>query len=269
MDDNYPTGRAKKSMYFRQASVLHRSAIAMADKLTAPTLATKADVATGGALLANTTYYMGISPNTALGPCTLSNILSQATASDASNTHCIDLTVPQVANAVSYGVFLSSASAPLWVAKITEAQRVAGCKITAVGTVESPSSGVSAGVVRIAAVGTGIATSATPFAANNAYVTTGITGISCSGYQSLAIHVALSLTDLRSAPSLSLATIFEDDQGSQYLGGIITVPIVNGAVGQGFNQVFILPVLGAAKVYILVGSIAGQGAACTIRVEQI
>lgn len=255
--------------YTRQASAVHRNAIATADKLIAPTLATKADVATGGALLANTTYYVATSPNTALGPCTMSNVLSQATASDASNTHCIDLTIPQVTNAISYGVFCSSASAPLWAAKITEAQRAAGCKITAVGTVESPSAGVAAGVVRIGAVGTGLATSATQFAANNAYVTAGLTGIVCAGYDSVVAHVALAIDDIRSAPGLTLATIFEDDQGVQYLGGCISVPILNGAVCQGFNQVYIIPCKGAAKLYILIGSISGQNASCTIRCERI
>lgn len=258
-----------QAKFVRQASAVHRSAIATADKLTAPTLVTKADVATGGALLANTTYYVATSPNTALGPCTMSNILSQATASDASNTHCIDLTIPQVTNAVSYGVFCSSAAAPLWAAKITEAQRAAGCKVTAVGTVESPSAGVAAGVVRIGAVGTGLATSATQFAANNAYVTSGLTGIVCAGYDSIVAHVAFAVDDIRSAPALTLTTIFEDDQGTQYLGGNITVPILNGAVCQGFNQVYIIPCKGAAKLYVLVGSISGQNASCTVRCERI
>ena len=47
----------------------------------------------------------------------------------------------QSAGATVYDLFLSTAAAPLWVARITETQRAAGVTITAVGTVSATSPG--------------------------------------------------------------------------------------------------------------------------------
>jgi hypothetical protein len=86
-----------------------------------------------------------------------------------------DLTVPQVAGATHYDIFYSTDAAPLWLARVTETQRASGCAITGVGTVTTTNgSGWTkvADKVNIRLVGTGVATTAAPFAVNTAYYPT-------------------------------------------------------------------------------------------------
>jgi hypothetical protein len=254
----------------RAVSAVHRSAITTVDKLVVSTAAlVSADVTTLGNLPHNTTVKSAYSPANIWGSCGLSAIGSVLLADDANDTHMADLTIPQVPGAGFYDVFLSTDAAPLWVARVTEAQRALGAKITAVGTVESPSAGVAAGKVRVDVIGTGIASNSVVFSQNNALVTSGIVGIDTVGYEFLMVNVYMYVADLRSAPNLSLAVLFEDDLGNKYLGDVITMPIMNGAVGQPLYQVFLLECMGATKTYILVNGIGGQDAQVTIRCERV
>jgi hypothetical protein len=254
----------------RPEGELHRSAITSADKLVVSSAAlVSTDVPLAGILLHNTTYNSAYAPGNVFGSAGLSALSACATADDANDTHMVDMTIPQVVGAVYYDIFLSTDVTPLWVGRVTEIQRAAGAKITAVGTVTSPSAGVAAGDVRVNAVGTGLDTGDTVFFANNAYVLTGIDGIDCSNCYTAIIHVQLTLTDLRSTPGVVLVIIFEDDQGTTYVGDTIAVPIMLGGEAQTLKQAFVLETLGAAKMYVLIGYIAGQGAAATIRCEKV
>jgi len=255
----------------RAAGILHRDGIQAADKAIVPTLATKATAATGGALPDATTYYMAVAPGTLFGSAGASNVLSQATAADADHTHSITLTIPQVVGATYYDIFFSVDAAPKWIARITEAQRAAGgFQIQTYGIVTA-GGGNAAGTILIGVVGTGIQTSNAVFAANNAYVVGAITGISCVGKSTAYVHVAFALTDLRSAPSLTLMPVFGSGETveKQYTTAPITAWMMNGAVGQTQQQVFQIDVAGAAKLYVLIGSIAGQGGAASVWVELV
>lgn len=251
----------------RESGVAHRDAVAAADKCAPPTLSTKAAVNSEGSLTA-TTYYAACAPGNTFGTAGCSNVISQACAlNDA-----LDVTVPQVTGATFYDIFCSTAAAPLWVGRVTETQRAAGVKITAVGTYESPSVGVDAGKVRIAVAGTGIATNDATFAANNAYIVGAIAPIACAEKRLAYVFVKFTATDLRSAPSLSLMPVFEtnEDPANQYTTQPITVWIENGATGQTKKQA--LPPIelnGITNLYILVGSIGGQGAAVSVWVELV
>lgn len=256
--------------YARSAGVLHRDSITVADKLIVDTAAlVSLDVAGEGHLVHATTYKSCYAPGNLFGTAGLSAIGSEDTGDDGFDTHAIDLTIPQVVGAVYYDIFLSVDAAPLWVGRVTEAQRAAGASITAVGTVTSPSAGVVAGDVRVEVPGTGIATGNIVFTVNNAYTTTGITGIVCTGYFGIAVHISVALTDLRVAPSLTIVLVLEDDAGNQYVGDAETIPIMNGAVGQALKQVHLADTESASKAYILIGSLTGQGAAVTIRCELV
>lgn len=248
------------------SSIAHRSFITSSDKLVVSSAAlVSADVAALGNLLHNTTYKSAYVPSNQFGPGGLSAIGSVSTADDANDTHMVDLTIPQVVGASMYDVFFSTDVAPLWVARITEAQRAAGAKIIAVGTVVSPSVGVAAGKVRVDVVGTGLATSHAIFAINTAYVLSGITPIDVSSFTEFVAHVYMYVSDLRSAPSLTLVYILEDDIGNHYVSDVEVVTLLSAA-GKSMYQDLIGDCPGARKLYVLVDSISGQGAQVSVSI---
>jgi hypothetical protein len=194
---------------------IHRSAVTAVDKLATPAQLTGADVATGGSLNFNTTYKYNIAANSLFGPTICPTAASQLTANDASATHVVRITTVQTPRAVSYDIFLSTDAAPLWVARITEAQRAAGCTITAVGTVSATTPG--ANLVDVRVVGTGVASTASPFSVSNAYDTSpggsAITPISAVGYSVVITQVKLTYTGtLTAVPTFKYVVLGEIQQ---------------------------------------------------------
>lgn len=256
----------------RAAGVLHRSAIATADKCVVPTLATKSQSDTGGSLPASTTYYVSAAAGNLFGTAGACNVLTQATGANAAATHSVLLTVPQVVGATYYDIFFSVDAAPKWIGRITEAQRAAGdYQIQTYATVTS-GGGNAAGTVLIGTVGTGIQTTNAVYAANNAYITpTPTATIDCNGKSYVDVWIEMTLTDLRSAPSLSLMPIFESGQtpADYFCGSPINVPVMNGSVGQGLKQMYRVDVEDMAELIIAVGTISGQGASVDIWAEAI
>lgn len=274
--DSYDNNRYLRiqSKYYRAAPITHRSGVTVADKLPAPGLSTQ-DVVTGGSLNANTTYYLGVSPSSTYG-ARVPTITSKTTANDSSNTHMIDLGIEQVANAVSYEIFCSVDSAPKWIAKITEAQRAAGCKISSVGgTPESPSAGVAAGTVRIAishaALGSNESsqTNATQFGYDQSYVMpTPEARVQCAGYNYATWHIKFEWDDLRSTPLLVLV-FFAKESGQWSTCGTLKFPEYAKLYGQIGYQDWEMPVRGATEMCVLVDHISGQGARVTIKASQV
>jgi hypothetical protein len=239
----------------------HRTAVTAIDKCTVITLVTAADSATAGSLTA-VAHGIAVSPRNGWGPVGSSNILTVTPTVNKS----IDITVPQSTGATHYDIFLStSTTAPLWVASITEAQRAAGCAVTAVATVGA---GGSAGVVNVRVVGTGIASTNTIFTTNNAYRPTTPTPLDCVGKSVAYVLVKLTVTDLRSAPALSVIPFYQGDTSATdfFQGELRAVALLDG-VGKTLEQAFILDVDAVSGLVILVDDIAGQGAAATIYVE--
>lgn len=252
----------------RNAGVLHRDAITAVDKLSVPTAATGADVATGGSLLANTTYNMTVAAQNRWGATTVPAVAAVTTAADASNTHVFRATLTQVTGADGYDLFLSTAANPLWVARITEAQRAAaGTIVTGVGTVGSGGPN-PAGTVDIRVVGTGVASNANPFGSNNAYTPASPTAVDCTGFSRAHLMVKLAVTDLRSLPTLKLV-LFHKNQISTadfVLDVIQTVDLLT-QVGEPLLRDYLLDVDGSTGLVVLVDTITGQGAACSVWVE--
>jgi hypothetical protein len=250
----------------RSAGVLHRSAITEIDKLAVPASPTVADVGTGGSLAFSTTYNCTLAAHNRWGTTTAPAVGSVATAADAVNTHVARVTTAAVTGADGYDLFLSVDAAPKWVARVTEAQRAAGVTVTAVGTVIATSPG--ANLIDIRVVGTGLASTANPFAANNAYKASIPVAVDCSGYSVARLLVKLAVTDLRSLPTLKLA-VFLANQVSVadlMLSSLNTINLLTAA-GEVLEQELRVVVDGSTGIVVLVDTISGQGAACSVWVE--
>ena len=242
---------------------MHRTAITTADKVPAITITAADQPLTAGSLTA-VSHGIGVTPGNSYGSADVSALVTVTPTVNKS----INITIPQSAGAEYYDIFLStSTTAPLWVARITEAQRASGCAVTAVATVGA---GGSAGVVNVQVVGTGIASTAAPFVANNAYTPTGITAIPCSGKTKAYIYLDFSITDLRSVPTIEINPFMQNNDSESILwfqAEAQSIAIMNGATGQPNRQVFVVDVNSARNLIVLVGAISGQGASVNIIVE--
>ena len=244
----------------RKPQTTHRSAIVTADKVVSPTH-TAADSGTSGSLTA-VNHGACVAAGNAYGSAGAGNITSTLITVSKS----IDLTIPQSAGATYYDIFVStSTTAPLWVARVTEAQRAAGCAVTAVATVGA---GGSVGVVNVRVVGTGIACTNAVFAQNNAYTPTIPTAISTVVYNKIYLDVSLALTDLRSAPTLTIIPFSSYDDTTWYQGQRqVLQPLTAG--GYSLYQQFVFGVDGAQYMVFLIDGITGQGAAATIKYQLV
>lgn len=252
---------------FRLNKQLYRSGIVAADKLSVPSSVTVVDVATGGSLLAGTTYNVTWAAGNKWGSTTVPANGSVTTAADASNTHVARVTTTQLSGADWYDLFISTAANPLWVARVTEAQRAAGCTVTAVGTVTGTSPG--ANKIDLQVVGTGVASNANPFANNNAFTPAGLAYIDTSGFNAIVVYAKLTVTDLRSLPTLVLS-LFEKETLSPteiFQKASATLSILNGAINPLLQGVQ-LQVTGSL-VSIAVASLSGQGASVDLWIEMV
>jgi len=246
----------------RNTGVAHRNAITVVDKIPKITI-TAADQAEVAGLLTAVAHGIAVAPANRYGTAGSSAIVTVTPTVDKS----IDITIPRSSNAEFYDIFLSTdVAGPLWVARITEAERLAGCAITAVGVVEA---GGAAGVVNVGAVGTGIASTNLILVPNNGYSHTGITPVSTVDKHKAFIYVKLSVTDLRSAPALNIVPFFLNQVSGEYHQGTLITLRLSGDGGQSNAQVFEVDVDEAVEMKVLVDSIFGQGASATIHVELV
>lgn len=251
---------------FRSSSIHHRIAIAATDLLAVPASPTGVDVPGGGSLNFSTAYNFTLAANSTFGPTSAPAVGSVTTAADAMANHAILITVAQVASSVAYDIFLSTAAAPLWVARVTEAQRAAGDTVTAVGVLSGVSPG--AGKIQVNVVGTGVASTANPFANNNAYNVAGITPIDCTGALTAIVHVALSVTDLRLLPTLSYVVLLAPvNQPGVYYQLNPQGPAILTATRTPLKIILGLNVFGAAEMIVIVYGLSGQGAAVDVWVD--
>jgi hypothetical protein len=253
--------------YVRDTQATHRSAVNAVDKLVLPTMATLADNDDVVGVMAASAHYATVAPCNAYGTAGASNVISNTPTENKT----ADLTVPQVTGATHYDVFYSTDAAPKWVARITEAQRASGCAITAVGTVTTTDGDgwtKSAGKVNIRLVGTGIQTSNAVYSQNNAYTPASVTAITTEGYNKIYLDVSLALTDLRSAPALTIVPFTSSDNATWYQG---TSQVVSplAYLGSCLYQQYEMDLNGAKYMAFLVGTISGQGAAVTVKYQLV
>lgn len=256
----------------RSSTTTHRSAITAVDKLVAPTMATLADNDDVTGVMAASAHKATVAAGNVYGSGGSSNILTNTPTENKT----ADLTVPQVTGATYYDVFYSTDAAPLWLARVTEAQRASGCAITAVGTVSTTETGGYVkvpGKVNIQLVGTGLATNAPPFSVNNAYYPSAatITPVTCKDYNTAVVSVQLAVDDLRSLPTLKVIPFLSKNDATPtvWYQGTATDLAPGSAVQKALYQYFTVDVRDATNMVVLVDTISGQGAAASIYVDLI
>jgi len=232
----------------------HRTAVTAADKLATPGTLTVTDAGAGGNL-ANSQQNVAVSAFNRWGNTVVSTGNVTPTAS-----HRVRIAFAAVTGADGYDIFCSTDANPKWVARITEAQRAAGGIVDALGVYGA---GGAVNSIDIGVAGTGLASNVNPFAANTAARpdNSNITAIDCHDYEYLDLLSQLTVTDLRSLPSLILTGYYRNESSTadwvQFWAQ--TVSLLT-AVQQPLEQNFRVLVAGAPAVVFCVDSIAGQGA---------
>jgi hypothetical protein len=132
--------------------------------------------------------------------------------------------------------------------------------------------GITAGTCSIQVVGTGIQTSDNVFKNNNAYtpnVATNIRTIDCTGWSKAHIKAKFALTDLRTAPALTIVPFFGNQvsTGDWHQGVAEPVSVLND-LGQSLEREYVLSVDGETALRVLVGTLTGQGAAASVWIEK-
>ena len=254
-------GKVDATLTGSRGSVIeHRTAVTAIDKVPTITITAADQPATAGSLTA-VAHGIGVAPGNSYGSAGASVLVTVTPTVNKS----IDITIPQAVGAEYYDIFLStSTTAPLWVARITETQRAAGCAITAVGTVDT---GGSAGVVNVQVVGTGITSVNAVFAQNNAFTPASVTGLTCSGKMKAHLFIDVTLTDLRSAPTLNIIPFSKKQDGNGWYAGLIQSVLLNAGMGQPLYQEMWLDVNDAEEIVVLISTLTGHGASVNIDIE--
>jgi hypothetical protein len=261
MPNSGPTVQNTPTVY-RTATVTHRSALTAVDKCIVAAITAADQTGTVG-VMANAEHKCCVAPGNVYGSAGVSPIVAVTPTLNKT----VDISIATVVGATYYDIFFSTDAAPLWVGRVTEAQRLAGCAITAVGTVGA---GGSANKVNVRLVGTGAASTATIFTVNNAYIMP--TALACSGYKTAIISVQYSVTDLRgAAPACTLLPFVskKDTTPSVWYDGTATTMAPGSAINKPMYVTYTVDVNDATNMCILVDAIAGQGAAVTVYVEFI
>lgn len=252
----------------RNAGVLHRSAVAAADVLALPGTLTLSAITEAGSNLTNVATTVAVSAFNRWGPTGPGTI--PGTITPVAN-QAVRVAFAAVTGADGYDIFLGIGGAALWVGRITEAQRGTGDQIiSAVGSVSARAGGTVAGTIDVGIVGTGLSYTVNPFIVNNAFTPATPTPVSCVGFNRAILHVKLSVTDLRSLPTLVLTPFFNDqtstadwfaDRTQTQTMTLLT------AAGNVQEQQFPITVDGSTNLVVLVQAITGQGAAASVWVE--
>lgn len=246
----------------RNGGILHRSTITAIDKLATMGTITLTGQATGS-LTSGTTYYVMASAYNRWG-----NALpgTQASAAPGGSNGTLRAAFSAITGADGYDIFLGATTgAPLWVGRITEAQRASGIVISAAGTYTA---GGATNSVDIQVIGIGLAGNALPFTNNNAYTPATPTPINCGGYSLAHVLVKLAITDLRSLPTLAIVPFLNNQLSTAdwHQGQLQTVGLLT-SLGQALEQDFYLEIDGSTNLTILIDTISGQGASASIWVE--
>lgn len=211
----------------RDPVILHRTgATAAGDLLAAPTITAANDATVG--VMANVEHKVAVAVGTCYGYSTRSAIV--AITPDENNS--VLVSIPQVVGAESYVVFFSTDAAPKRLCEITEAQRAAGCVVTAVETVTT--AGGTAGKCLIKLVGTGAATTDAIYATNYAISpgkvavagTTSSGAIDCTGRQTAYVRATVNPGALTAMPALTIVPFVKTgDQWAPGTPGIVTAGV--------------------------------------------
>lgn len=248
----------------RDEPIAHRTgATAAGDLIAAPTITAAKDATTG--VMANAAHNVAVAVGTCYGYSVRSNIV--AVTPDLNK--CVLVTIPQVVGAESYVVFFSTDAAPKRLCEITEAQRAAGCSITAVETVGAPYAGQAGGTVTLKLVGTGADTAAAIYATSTAIAPgkvavagTGTSGpIDCTGRQTAYVRALVNPVALTAMPALTVVPFVKTgDQWAPGSPGIVTAGVR--------SETFTVDVKGASEFVVCIKTIT-SGATADIAVQLV
>lgn len=243
----------------------HRSAITSVDKLVGLAALPLADMGEGtGQLVHSTTYYARVDAVNRFGFAIQTLTIPTQAMGAGGDTHALQITVAQVTGAVGYHIFVSSDAAPKWVAYITEAQRAAGCAVTAVGTVGA---GTVAGKVDVQVAGTGIQTSDASLAYNTAYSIGSITPIVCTGKHTASVMITATLSgNFTVAPVLKWVPAQYDSASSQWVLGAAVSMSLAGASGCSLSQQWDVALQGS-QFAVLFDTLTGVSASAVVTVR--
>ena len=232
----------------RDEPIAHRTgATAAGDLIAAPTITAAKDATTG--VMAAVEHKVAVAVGTCYGYSTPSDIVAITPEENES----VLVTIPQVVGAESYVVFFSTDAAPKRLCEITEAQRAAGCVVTAVETVTT--TGGTAGKVLIKLVGTGAATTDAIYATNYAIspglvavAGTGTSGaIDCTGRQTAYVRAIVNPVALTAMPALTVVPFVKTgDQWAPGSPGIVTAGVR--------SETFTVDVKGASEFVVCIKS---------------
>jgi hypothetical protein len=139
--------------------------------------------------------------------------------------------------------------------------------VTTAATSTDTTAGVLGGRVNVRLVGTGLAANALPATVNNAYTPLSVTPVYVGNKTTAHVYVSVAVTDLRSAPTLSIIPFVKNAVTGSYAQGAVQAVSLLTAVGKSLNQVIVIDVNGANSLVVLIDTISGQGTAVTIHVE--
>jgi len=244
------------------AVVVHRDAVAAPDVVGAITISA-AKSATAGTMAAAATY-VAVVPWNRYGPAVRSNVVE--ITPDLNNS--IDVTIPQAAGATHYEIGMCGCADTHWVATITEAQRAAGCAITAEGTIGA---GGSAGVVNVQVLAaSGHALTGALYATNQAIRPESVLHVDCSGYRTALVGITLARTDINApitaSPSCTLLP-FTLVGGAYQAAAPETIAALAGA-GAPLAQGYELAVGGTPALVFVVAAVAA-GWSVTVAVQRV
>lgn len=241
-----------------QTPIAHRTAIATPDKITSPTCVGALAAGATTITLATTALYGAIAARIAGIGSAGAGILSAAFTPTINKS--VLMTVAQVTGATHYDLFLSVDAAPKWVGRITEAQRAAGCAVTAVGTVGA---GGSPGVVDIQVVGTGVVTTVSEFANNNAYYIAGVAQpVTCTGRKNARVYATFTRGDCTATPTCSMVPFTKT--GTTWASGDAVTMNLGTYVGNPMSRIYDFDVEGAEAFAVLCNPVGGTFSAIVI-----
>jgi hypothetical protein len=236
-----------------QAPASYRTAVVAADVLAVPGTVTCTKL-TGVGAMTGGEYIIKVVAGNAYG----------RTTATAGNTHVttegsnlgVRAAFAQVTGATYYDIYASTDSDPLFVGRVTEAQRLSGIVID---TVNHTTTGGTANGVDIWAIGTGLAAGTTA-AVNTAY-NIPASPVSCVGFTYCDFDIAASRTGDAVAPALVVVPyLYNSRTTSYYARDAVTVTFggTTGAYGP-LKQRIRVEVRGNSAVALVVQSIAGTG----------
>lgn len=248
--------------YRQSAGQIYRLAVAAADVIAVPgTLTTS--VVNGGSLANTTAYNSKVVAGTLYGRTTPTGGTQRTTSSP---NLTLRIAFATVVGATFYDIYVSTDTDPKWVGRITEAQRAAGCAITAVGVVGA---GGTAGAVDVQVTGTG-QQSATTSAVNTAY-SIPASPISMVGntfaYQYIDFDLAFNQNGDSASPALVVVPWYQDSNDGNYYAGTPVTLSYGGTTGQygSLAQSLRVEGRGCAAVALLVQSISGTNSTVDMR----